>query len=133
MSADTIIVGGAGGGVLQVRGPGAGIRPNQGLSVGSVLRAGAGIVGGLVSGNVFDTSPDIEIQSQAQAAASSNGECKTFRVDRCTGELVCIKPRKRRRRLLTCGDKADIAFIVGSLGKGALGQTAISSMLARCN
>lgn len=39
--------------------------------------------------------------------------------------------RRRRRRLLTAQDKADIAFIVGVLGKGQAGQTAIASMLAR--
>lgn len=46
------------------------------------------------------------------------------------GFLVRHK-RRRRRRLLTCQDKADIAFIVGTLGKGQLASTAISSLLCR--
>jgi hypothetical protein len=41
------------------------------------------------------------------------------------------KTRRRRRRLLTCGDKADIAFLHGQLGGGALGRAAISSLLSR--
>lgn len=41
------------------------------------------------------------------------------------------KPRRRRKRLLTCSDKADIAFLHGQLGGGALGRAAISSLLSR--
>ncbi len=52
--------------------------------------------------------------------------------DSCTGEIYCKKTRKRRKRLLTCSDKADLAFIIGQLGKGAAGTSAISSLLARC-
>lgn len=39
--------------------------------------------------------------------------------------------RHRRKRLLTCQDKSDIAFLHGQLGSGALGKAAISSLLAR--
>lgn len=42
-----------------------------------------------------------------------------------------VKRRRRRRRLLTCSDKADIAFLHGQLGGGALGRAAISSLLSR--
>ncbi len=41
------------------------------------------------------------------------------------------KRRRRRRQLLTCGDKADIAFLTGTLGKGAMGQAAVSAVLSR--
>lgn len=41
------------------------------------------------------------------------------------------KNRRRRRKLLTCGDKADIAFLYGQLGGGQLGRAAISSLLSR--
>ncbi len=43
----------------------------------------------------------------------------------------CCKTRRRRRKLLTCSDKADIAFLRGTLGGGQLGQAAISALLAR--
>lgn len=39
--------------------------------------------------------------------------------------------KRRRRRLLTCSDKADIAFLHGQLGGGQLGRAAISSLLSR--
>lgn len=55
-----------------------------------------------------------------------------FDIDPVTGDVVCKKTRRRRKRLLTCSDKADIAFLTGTLGKGALAQTAITSVLARC-
>ncbi len=52
-------------------------------------------------------------------------------VDPVTGEVTILKRRRRRKRLLTCQDKADIAFIVGTLGKGSLASTAISSLMSR--
>ncbi len=64
-----------------------------------------------------------------------NGGCppgSRIAVDDCTGEIYCKKTRKRRKRLLSCSDKADIAFVVGTLGKGSLAQTAIASLIARC-
>jgi len=41
------------------------------------------------------------------------------------------RTRRRRRKLLTCSDKADIAFLYGQLGGGQLGKAAISSLLSR--
>jgi hypothetical protein len=41
------------------------------------------------------------------------------------------RKRRRRRKLLTCSDKADIAFLHGQLGGGQLGRAAISSLLSR--
>ncbi len=42
------------------------------------------------------------------------------------------KRRRRRKRLLTCSDKADIAFIQGTLGGGQMGRAAVSALLNRC-
>lgn len=50
-----------------------------------------------------------------------------------TGEMRLKPKRRRRKRLLTCGDRADIAFITGILGKGQAGSNAIATLLARCN
>lgn len=60
------------------------------------------------------------------------GPVETVEVDVDGYEL----PRRRRRRkqLLTASDRQDIAFIVGTLGKGEMGKAAISQLLARtCN
>ncbi len=72
---------------------------------------------------------------QINPTMGSDGQCPPgshIAVDKCSGMLYCAKNRKRRKRLLTCSDKADIAFITGTLGKGALAQTAIASLLAKC-
>ncbi len=42
----------------------------------------------------------------------------------------CVKSRRRRRRMLTCSDKADIAFLTATLGKGEMAKSAIGSLLA---
>lgn len=68
------------------------------------------------------------------AATSPNGAFDYFSTGR-TG--YNIQPsaggrrRRRRRKLLTCSDKSDIAFLHGQLGGGALGRSAISSLLSR--
>lgn len=70
-------------------------------------------------GGMFEEGADIEILSEAQARAMGlpmgNGQ----------------RRRRRRRKLLTCGDKADIAFLHGNLGGGQLGRSAISAVLSR--
>ncbi len=53
-------------------------------------------------------------------------------IDKCSGQMVCRKNRKRRKKMLTCSDKVDISFLTGVLGKGANGQAAIQALLARC-
>lgn len=77
-------------------------------------------------GRLFTPGADIDIQSQGFAPGTK------FEVDPATGEVKIIKRRRRRKRLLTCSDKADIAFVTGTLGKGSLASTAISSLLSRC-
>lgn len=63
----------------------------------------------------FTPGSDIEIMGEAEARAAG----------------LLPRRRRRRRRLLTCQDKADIAFLHGQLGSGALGKAAISAVLSR--
>lgn len=65
---------------------------------------------------MFAEGENFEILSQAQAQAMG---------------LTNGRKRRRRRKLLTCGDKADIAFLHGNLGGGQLGRSAISAVLSR--
>jgi len=66
---------------------------------------------------MFAEGSDLKILSEAEARAMGlNGRARG---------------RRRRRKLLTCGDKADIAFLHGNLGGGQLGRAAISSLLSR--
>jgi len=84
-------------------------------TMGSTAGGGQSITGG---GAMFPEGADMKILSQAEARAMGlpmNGHHR----------------RRRRRKLLTCGDKADIAFLHGNLGGGALGKAAISSVLSR--
>lgn len=78
--------------------------------------------------------------NQIHAATGTNGSDpngpprdKYWKIDSCTGQLVPATRRRRRKRLLSCSDKADLAFLVGTLGKGSIASTAISSLLAKCN
>jgi len=88
---------------------------------------------------VFTPGADIEILSNEEARAagipttpvSTNGN-PHFRRDPCTGKLVLVKKRRRRKRMLSCSDKADMAFVIGQLGKGQLASTTISALIARC-
>ncbi len=114
-------------------------------SVASAIIPGAGIAGAIggaalsslmpraapVVGEYFRTGSGVEITG---GAPDANGCPPGFVVarDKCTGEIYCKKSRKRRKKMLTCGDKSDIAFIIGQLGKGASGQSAISALLSRC-
>lgn len=42
----------------------------------------------------------------------------------------CVKSRRRRRRMLTCSDKEDIAYLTATLGKGEMAKSAIGQLLA---
>ncbi len=134
MALDTIVTtsGFAGGGFGV---PGLeGISPTVIAAGGAVLSAAIRALssgGGGGGKTAFQVGSDIDIISNAEAAASCNGTSdKRFKL--CNGVMVEVKRRRRRRRLLTCTDKVDIGFITGVLGKGSGGQSAISSMLARC-
>jgi len=83
-------------------------------------------IGGVVTGKTFEPGADIQIDSQGLPQGT------VFKIDEATGEIVILKRRRRRKRLLTCGDKADIAFLTGTLGKGQLAQGAITSLLSKC-
>ncbi len=98
--------------------------PNQNFieglpSVGSLLKTGLGYI---VKG-VFSTA----------SAGAGNAVTGTTFPEGANIEIVpgLKKNRRRRRKLLTCGDKADIAFLYGQLGGGQLGRAAISSLLSR--
>jgi len=59
-----------------------------------------------------------------------------FDLDPLTGEVTQSpekRRRRRRRRMLTCADRADIAFVVGILGKGQAGSSAVTQLMSRCN
>jgi len=81
---------------------------------------------GPVTGSTFPEGASIDIDSQGLPQGT------VFKVDPVSGEIVILKRRRRRKRLLTCSDKADMAFVTGTLGKGQMGQAAISSLLSRC-
>lgn len=66
----------------------------------------------------------------------TNGSCvKTptnyLRWDKCGQKWVYTGRRRRRRRMLTAGDRNDITFLKGILGGGQLGQAAITSAMTR--
>lgn len=102
-----------------------------GAVLGAVVRGIAG-AGGQDQRNAFRTGPEIDILSQAEASRCNGDFSKRFKIDPCTGNLVEVKTRRRRKRMLTCSDKVDIAFVTGTLGKGQIASAAISSLLSRC-
>ncbi len=106
----------------------------------ATVAGGIATVAGIVQGSrvtnrnyagPFTPGADFEIVPTMGAS----GECppgSRIARDSCTGEIYCKRIRRRRKRLLSCSDKADIAFITGTLGKGSLAQTAIAALLAKC-
>ena len=78
--------------------------------------SGTGVPGGVQPNFEYFTSPNggYEITGSGPGGSPYRG-----------------RRRRRRRKLLTCSDKADIAFLHGQLGGGALGRSAISSLLSR--
>ncbi len=83
-------------------------------------------------GTYFPEGAQIDIQTQAEAAAGPCPPGYIPRWDKCSGTMKCVKRRSRRKKLLTCSDRGDIAFVIGQLGKGANGQAAVSALLSRC-
>ncbi len=93
------------------------------------------IAAGLIdtgSGPFGTPGPPIQIVPGGSGNGTSFNSEARFKIDPCTGQMVEIKKRRRRKRLLTCGDKADIGFVIGQMGKGQLASSTVSSMLARC-
>ncbi len=74
------------------------------------------------AGGMFPPGADMNILSEAEA--------KALGLELVNG-IPRPKRKRRRRRLLTCSDKADIAFLHGQLGGGQLGRAAISGLLSR--
>ncbi len=100
--------------------------PVQSFSPGAVVSAGAAVLKG--AGYLVNLASGAQ-STASQYMGSGTGEPQ---FDSQNGNVYC-PPRKRRRRrkLLTCGDKADIAFLHGQLGSGQLGRSAISALLSR--
>lgn len=89
-------------------------------TVGQVLGTAAGVLINLATGSSSTASNML--------TGATFPEGSKIGIDPTVGPA---RRRRRRRKLLTCGDKADIAFLHGQLGSGALGRSAISSLLAR--
>ncbi len=106
----------AGGGLV-----GAGVAAAVNYGVEQVMDRTLGQSSTAGGGAMFPEGADMQILSEEEARRLGlNGR-------NC-------RPRRRRRKLLTCGDKADIAFLHGNLGGGQLGRSAISAVLSRrCN
>lgn len=90
---------------------------------GGTMSAGTSTAQGTVNGAI----------SRVNGSAGPSGPVNGVRleIDPKTGRIRKVRARRRRRRLLTATDKADIAFIVGQLGSGQLGRAAISALLSR--
>jgi len=108
--------------------------------VGYVVGGVPGAIAGSVSGWPSSQLPNLSSVSGSTASGlgfMTQVQRDTYGMDtgevvvNADGEIVRARKRRRRRRLLTCGDKADIAFLHGQLGGGQLGRAAISSLLSR--
>lgn len=76
---------------------------------------------------LFERGADIRITSGVDGACDP--QCPPgFSWSQAKG--CCVKTRRRRRRMLTNGDKCDIAFLTATLGKGEMAKAAIGSLLA---
>lgn len=82
------------------------------------------ILGGAASALINKYVGHVASTSTVQFPTSPN-------IDILSDEEEKKKKRRRRRRLLTCSDKADIAYLVGQLGTGQLGRAAVSALLSR--
>lgn len=76
-------------------------------------------------GTIIDAAVRLVDRFVAGGSSSTFPEGADLRI------VSSTKRRSRRKRLLTCQDKADIAFLTGNLGKGQLASSAISSVLSR--
>jgi len=75
---------------------------------------------GVVAGGSFEEGAKIDIVSE-----------RDYEWDPKVQDYVAKPRRRRRRALLTQSDKGDIAFLVGTLGKGQLASAAISALLSK--
>jgi len=69
------------------------------------------------------------ISGAGPASMATNGV--VLEIDPKSGRLRKRIRRRRRRKLLTASDKADIAYLVGVLGTGQLGKAAVTALLSR--
>ncbi len=104
-----------------------------GFGVPDVLKIiGPPLITSLASG-LFERGSDIDIVAGGANGQVNNcpDQSKRWKLD-CFNQLVPVKTRRRRKRMLTCSDKADLAFLIGQLGKGAAGTSAVSALLSKC-
>ncbi len=88
--------------------------------------AGTGLINA-VTGQIFDRGSDITVDPLTGVCGS---DCPPgFHFDAKRG--CCVKTRRRRKRMLTCGDKSDISFLTATLGKGDMAKAAIGALLSR--
>ncbi len=119
-------------GGLQFQRPGIG--PGQATQLSPIVTAGLGLVANVASNVIGEIFEEGSSGADVIAMATGNGcgpKCPPGFVwslkQRC-----CVKSRRRRKRMLTCSDKSDIAFLTATLGKGEMAKSAIGSLLANC-
>ncbi len=99
----------------------------------TLVAAGTDIAAGLIKravGGFFEEgSSGADVIDMIPGANKCAPQCPPGMVwSRTQG--CCVKSRRRRRRMLTCSDKSDIAFLTATLGKGEMAKSAIGSLLA---
>lgn len=105
--------------------------PGGGLAtqLSPILTAAAAQVATNVIGGYFEEGSS---GADVVAMASGNGcgpRCPPGHVWSLT-KGCCVKSRRRRKRMLTCSDKEDIAYLTATLGKGEMAKSAIGQLLA---
>lgn len=90
------------------------------------------ITGSASGGPVFEAPPDDYVTVEAGEGGMRDNTVEVA-IDEAGNsyQLTDTRGRRRRRRLLTTQDKADIAFIIGTMGKGQMASSAIAQLLAR--
>ncbi len=106
-----------------------GIGPGQATGISPILVGAATELAKGVIGGMFEEGSS---GADVIAMASGNG-CGP----KCPPGFVwslkqgcCVKSRRRRKRMLTCSDKEDIAYLTATLGKGEMAKSAIGQLLA---
>lgn len=105
--------------------------PGYGFPTTNVMPQTQGIIGGGVTTAIVGGAMNA---LAARYLGTSTAEERFTPSGPTHAELGMVPQRRRRRRrrkLLTCSDKADIAFLHGQLGSGQLGRAAISALLSR--
>jgi len=104
------------------------VRQTGGTNVPIVSTIATAAVGGLINyvGERVFGGPEVDADYIPQGPEQYPGQLRQLP----DGRWVKCK-RHRRKKLLTMSDKADIAFLRGTLGGGELGRAAITALLSR--